>query len=133
VGKEPMSNQARTSYFRNLPLKLSFPVLIGSGILLLYYWKLLHLRAEHIQKIVLFTVVAIPLFLHLVMPEVEGLELLQQLKSAPETMDIPVIVLTGKGRMEDREKSIRLGAADFIAKPFQLQEIVQQVKKYFET
>jgi len=57
---------------------------------------------------------------------------LRQLKADQQTRDIPVVVLTGKGRMEDREKSIEMGADDFIAKPFELREIVQQVKKYFQ-
>lgn len=73
------------------------------------------------------------ILLDLVMPEIDGLEVLQQLKLDDRTKDIPVVVLTGKGKMEDREKSILLGADQFISKPMELRDIVDQVKKYFSS
>ncbi len=71
------------------------------------------------------------ILLDLVMPEIGGLDVLRQLKSDPETRQIPVIVLTGKGRMEDRDTSIRLGAEEFLTKPLELRDIVAQIKRYF--
>jgi DNA-binding response OmpR family regulator len=71
------------------------------------------------------------ILLDLVMPDLDGLDVLQQLKAEIDTRDIPVIVLTGKARMEDRDRSLLLGAQDFVMKPLELREIVDQVKKYF--
>lgn len=71
------------------------------------------------------------ILLDLVMPDVDGLEVLQQLKSEEETRNVPVIILTGKGKAEDRERSILLGAEQFISKPAELRDIVDQVKRYF--
>src|SRR3990170_4538549 len=58
-----MAQAKETSYFRDLPIKLSLPVLVGSGILLLYYWKLVHLKAENIPEILIFAIVSISLSL----------------------------------------------------------------------
>lgn len=71
------------------------------------------------------------ILLDLVMPEIGGLEVLQLLKSDPRTREIPVIILTGKGRMGDRDASIRLGAEEFLTKPLELRDIVAQIKRYF--
>jgi signal transduction histidine kinase/DNA-binding response OmpR family regulator len=72
------------------------------------------------------------ILLDLVMPDVDGLEVLQQLKADEETRNIPVLILTGKGKVEDRERSILLGAEQFISKPAELRDIVDQVKRYFD-
>lgn len=71
------------------------------------------------------------ILLDLVMPEIGGLEVLRQLKSDPVTRQIPVLVLTGKERMEDRDTSIRLGAEEFLTKPLELRDIITEIKRYF--
>ena len=52
------------------------------------------------------------------MPEMDGYETIQILKSKPETKDIPVIFLTGLGNSQDEAKGRALGAVDYIVKPF---------------
>jgi DNA-binding response OmpR family regulator len=52
------------------------------------------------------------------MPKIEGLKVLAMLKAEPGTHEIPVIMLTSKGRMEEIAEGRKSGAADYIVKPF---------------
>ncbi len=58
------------------------------------------------------------ILLDISMPEMDGYELCCRLKAEPETRDIPVIFITARGDPEDEEKGFRMGAADYIVKPF---------------
>ncbi len=60
--------------------------------------------------------------LDLIMPEMDGFELLGILKSEPELSQIPVVVLTSEETAE--VKSLRMGAADFIKKPYNMPEVI---------
>jgi diguanylate cyclase (GGDEF)-like protein len=64
---------------------------------------------EHLPDVIL---------LDIVMPEMDGYEVLSILKNEEETREIPVIFVTGLSGSEDEEKGLRLGAADYISKPF---------------
>ncbi len=57
--------------------------------------------------------------LDVMMPELDGYEVLRRLKAAEATRDIPVIFITARDTVEDEELGLSLGAADYIAKPFQ--------------
>jgi diguanylate cyclase (GGDEF)-like protein len=58
------------------------------------------------------------ILLDIVMPEMDGFEVLSKLKNIAETREIPVLFITGLRTAADEEKGLRLGAADFISKPF---------------
>ena len=62
--------------------------------------------------------------LDIMLPEIDGYELLEYMKP----MGIPVIFLTAKGSVNDRIKGLRLGADDYIVKPFQVGELVARVE-----
>ncbi|MBV6625693.1 MAG: response regulator [Rivularia sp. (in: Bacteria)] len=62
------------------------------------------------------------------MPEIDGYELCQKLKSNSDTKDIPIIFLSGLARNIDKRKGFEVGAVDFITKPFHLQETLARVK-----
>ena len=65
----------------------------------------------------------------LMMPDMDGFELLRILKSDPETKSIPVIAVTADANMETRERAFRMGAEDFIVKPFILEDLIPRVRK----
>ncbi|MBF0438909.1 MAG: fused response regulator/phosphatase [Magnetococcales bacterium] len=58
------------------------------------------------------------ILLDIMMPVMNGYEVCQQLKANPETCDIPVIFITAKSSAEDETMGLRLGAIDYITKPF---------------
>ena len=58
------------------------------------------------------------IFLDIMMPKMDGFEVLKRLKGAPETSTIPVILLTAKGQYEDILKGYKEGADYYIPKPF---------------
>ncbi|PYY79511.1 response regulator [Pseudomonas sp. TKO26] len=57
------------------------------------------------------------IILDILMPEMDGFQVLSELKSHPATASIPVIFLTSRSSVEDERLGLLLGAADYIAKP----------------
>ena len=67
--------------------------------------------------------------LDLMMPEMDGWQVYQQLKADPETADIPVIVVTAKAQNIDKVLGLHIAKVDdYIPKPFSLQELVDRVE-----
>jgi len=58
------------------------------------------------------------ILLDVLMPEMDGYEVIAELKKAEETKDIPVIFITGLDGSNAEKKGLALGAADYIPKPF---------------
>ncbi len=58
------------------------------------------------------------ILLDIMMPDMDGYEVLQRLKSDPKTGHIPVIFVTARGEVDDETKGFDLGAVDYITKPF---------------
>ena len=56
--------------------------------------------------------------LDLNLPNVDGYSVLAQLRSRPATMDLPVVVLSARGDEDNEVRVLRLGATDFLTKPF---------------
>ncbi|MEI8232832.1 MAG: response regulator [bacterium] len=70
------------------------------------------------------------ILLDVMMPKMNGLELLEKLKSDPETKKIPVIMLTNLAGEADAEKAITLGAVKYIVKSeYEPKAIVNMVKE----
>ncbi|MEM6631385.1 MAG: two-component regulator propeller domain-containing protein [Bacteroidota bacterium] len=72
----------------------------------------------------------------ILMPKMDGLKMLTQLKSEGATQHIPVLMLTAKGTDKVKRRSIRIGATDFITKPFSLDFVywkIQQVLQHQAT
>lgn len=61
------------------------------------------------------------------MPVCDGFEFLEQTQSDPYLSSVPVIVATGSDKREDEEKCLRLGATDFITKPYNLETMVGRI------
>ena len=63
------------------------------------------------------------ILLDVMLPEVDGFELMEYIRP----MEIPVIFLTAKGSVHDRVKGLRLGAEDYIVKPFDTIELLARI------
>ncbi len=69
------------------------------------------------------------IILDVMMPIINGFQVLEGVKRTPELKDIPVILLTANGRDADIERGLEMGAADYIVKPFSPNELMARVKK----
>ncbi len=68
--------------------------------------------------------------LDIAMPGMNGIETFEQMKDYP--IRIPVIFLTASGDEEDVKSAIRLGAVNYLKKPFYPQELLKRIAKEFE-
>ena len=66
------------------------------------------------------------------MPEMDGFQLCEKIKSNELTSHIPVILLTAKADEESRMEGIRSGADDFILKPFKIDQLLVRIEKLIE-
>ena len=62
------------------------------------------------------------ILLDIMMPKMDGFQVIQELK------DIPVIFLTARGTVDDRTKGLKLGADDYIVKPFDMMELQARIE-----
>ena len=70
------------------------------------------------------------ILLDLLMPKMDGFEMLEKLKSDKATKEIPVLVLSNLGQKEDVERCIKLGAAGYVIKAHSLpHETVNRIKE----
>ncbi|MBI3625887.1 MAG: SpoIIE family protein phosphatase [Candidatus Rokubacteria bacterium] len=67
------------------------------------------------------------ILLDIMMPRLDGLEVLRALRHDPETSQIPIIMLTQKTHVEDRVKGFESGADDYVPKPFEPQELLARI------
>ena len=66
--------------------------------------------------------------LDIMLPDIEGTEILRRLRMNPHTAHIPVILLTAKSSELDKVKGLDLGADDYITKPFGVLELISRIK-----
>jgi signal transduction histidine kinase/DNA-binding NarL/FixJ family response regulator len=62
------------------------------------------------------------------MPRVDGFELLRRLRADPATRDVPVIMLTARAGQEASVEGLQAGADDYLAKPFRADELIARVR-----
>lgn len=72
------------------------------------------------------------ILLDIVMPDISGFEVIERIKADPGLCDIPVIFITGLQTSDDEEKGLRLGACDYISKPFNLSVVRARVNTHTE-
>jgi DNA-binding response OmpR family regulator len=70
--------------------------------------------------------------LDIMMPDVDGYQVLQHIRSNPATVTLPVIFLTAKATPADIEKGLALGANHYITKPFSGLDLVRKVRLCLE-
>ncbi|QQR79970.1 MAG: response regulator transcription factor [Deltaproteobacteria bacterium] len=71
--------------------------------------------------------------LDLLMPVGTGQSVLQNLKSAPKTKNIPVIVMTAMKKPGLEQEMLDAGANDFVAKPFEIKDLLEKIRALLET
>jgi DNA-binding response OmpR family regulator len=69
------------------------------------------------------------ILLDYMLPEQNGLSFLREIREDPELAEIPVIMITTTGLSEVVQAAVLLGANDFIAKPFNLQNLIDRVSR----
>ena len=65
----------------------------------------------------------------IMMPVMDGFELAKNLKANPATVNVPVIFLTAKSNVEDKNKGFSIGINDYVVKPFNLKDLVSRINK----
>ena len=66
--------------------------------------------------------------LDIMLPDEDGMEILQKLRRNPETRRLPIMMVTAKTTEMDRVKGLDLGADDYMSKPFGVMELISRVK-----
>ena len=92
-------------------------LLIGQNVLSEQYIVITAGSAEKMFQ-VLDNIIPAMILLDIEMPEMDGYIAIKNLKSKPQTRDIPVIFLTALTETSDKEKGLSLGAVDYINKPY---------------
>ena len=82
---------------------------------------------EALEKIPLFKPDVI--ISDLIMPEMDGLELLQELKRRPETTLIPFFFISGKAEITDQLEGLKSGANDYFCKPVRTDELIARIRQ----
>jgi CheY-like chemotaxis protein len=63
----------------------------------------------------------------MMMPEMDGYETIQRIRSNPLTNKVPVISVTAKAMIGDREKCLDAGASEYVSKPVNMKELLQKM------
>ena len=66
------------------------------------------------------------------MPDINGLELIRFIKDSPQYRETPLFIITTEGREQDRERGLALGAAEYLIKPFEPQNLEGLLKRYLK-
>ena len=72
------------------------------------------------------------ILLDVMMPKLDGFEVLSFLRKRPETADMKVVMLTVAARTEDKERGAELGAIDYVVKPFEPKALRSVVERALE-
>ncbi len=70
--------------------------------------------------------------LDVMMPFIDGYEVCEILKSGQDTEKIPIIILTAKKTVGDMDHAFRVGADDFMSKPYDSGELINKIKKFLQ-
>ena len=68
------------------------------------------------------------ILLDVMMPGMDGFEVCKNLRKSVNTKDIPIVLLTAKGQIEDKITGFNSGADDYLVKPFDIQELLVRIR-----
>ncbi len=100
-----------------------------SGVLKQHYKVKAATRGDRALKIAQKTPPPDLLLLDVVMPEMDGYEVCRQLKSNPQTMNIPVIFISGNISAEEQQKGLDLGAKAYMGKPVDSSKLLEIIER----
>jgi DNA-binding response OmpR family regulator len=86
-------------------------------------WAYLESRASEPPDLVVLDVM---------MPELDGVSVLERIRSHDALVDLPVVMLTSRNREEDIVQALESGADDFVAKPFSAAELVGRIGRVLD-
>ncbi|MFM7390334.1 MAG: response regulator transcription factor [Vampirovibrionales bacterium] len=66
--------------------------------------------------------------LDVMMPKMDGFEVCKRVRQLPHRADVPMILITAKGLLEDKVRGFHSGADDYIVKPFEFQELMVRIR-----
>jgi DNA-binding response OmpR family regulator len=72
------------------------------------------------------------LLLDVMIPPPDGFDICQRIRAMPALKDLPIIMLTARGRDIEREKGLAMGADDYVTKPFSTRELMAKVRELLE-
>ncbi len=70
------------------------------------------------------------ILLDIIMPDIDGYELCRRFKEKPATREVPVIFLSVMSEVTDKVRGFKLGAVDYITKPFQVEEVKSRIETH---
>jgi len=70
------------------------------------------------------------IILDLMMPHVDGFQILTMVRTDQKLKDIPIIVVSAWNDSENIQKSLELGANDYISKPINLEDLIKRVERF---
>ncbi len=68
------------------------------------------------------------IILDIMMPNVSGIEVLNEVKGNPKTQDILTLILSAKDSQTDRIEGLRQGADDYVSKPFHMKHLIRKIE-----
>jgi DNA-binding response OmpR family regulator len=64
------------------------------------------------------------------MPHMDGFQLVQRVRDDGNLSEIPIVILTGRGTESDVVRGLEIGANDYLTKPFRSQELIAHIERY---
>jgi CheY-like chemotaxis protein len=68
------------------------------------------------------------ILMDIMMPEMDGLTAMREIRKRPEWKKLPIIALTAKAMRDDQEKCLSAGASDYIAKPLDVEKLMSLIR-----
>jgi two-component system alkaline phosphatase synthesis response regulator PhoP len=68
------------------------------------------------------------IILDIMLPGMDGYEICHRLRQKPETLTVPVLIVSGRARQDDKNVGLRMGADDYLSKPVDPQTILAKVE-----
>jgi CheY-like chemotaxis protein len=72
------------------------------------------------------------ILMDIMMPEMDGLETMKEIRKIPNCKDLPIVAVTAKAMKGDRERCIEAGAWDYLSKPVDREQLLSVLKAWLQ-